>query len=118
MVIADYTATESGMLSVNVGEKVDLLETSSNEWCLVRPREHPSQEGWVPMAYVCPCDAEGFINHSPRTHSLSTSSDEGSETPTELSEQSFFTSPEPLGTCDDEEQRANAEEMRRWELCL
>lgn len=115
MVLADYTATEPGMLSVSEGELVELIETSSNEWCLVRSRTRPSMDGWVPMAYVCPCGSESFANHtpSPRGNSFSTSSSEESQTPTELSEQSFTMPPETIETYDDEDQRANSEEKRK-----
>lgn len=113
MVLAEYTATEQGMLSVSEGEIVELVETSSNEWCLVRSRTRPSMEGWVPMAYVCPCGSEGFTNCTPSPGSQSfTTSSEGSVTPTEILEDSFVT-PEPIEAYDEEEKRANAEEKRK-----
>lgn len=116
MVLADYVATEPGMLTVSEGELVELIETSSNEWCLVRSRSRPAMDGWVPMAYVCPCGSEGFAHHTPSPHgnSFSTSSDEDSQTPTDqLSEHSFIMTPEPLEACDEEDQRANSEEKRK-----
>ena len=115
MVLADYAATEPGMLSVNEGEMVELIETSSNDWCLVRPNSRPGVDGWVPMAYLCPYGSNGF-NHapSPLNHSLSTSSEEDeSDTPTEMYEHGFVPTPEPLETCKSEEQRADSEERRK-----
>ncbi len=113
MVLADYTATELGMLSVNEGEMVEVIDTSRNEWCLVKPMSRPS-EGWVPTAYLSPYGNERYtpLNHtSPRFRSLSPS--EESDTSTEISERGVPLSPELLETCDDEEQRAYAEERRR-----
>jgi hypothetical protein len=103
------------MLSVSEGEIVELIETSSNEWCLVRSRTRPSMDGWVPMAYVCPCGAGDFPDHtsSLRANS-STSSEEESQTPTDqLSEQNFIFTPEPIEAYDDEDRRANSEEKRK-----
>ena len=109
------------MLSVTEGEMVELLETSSNEWCLVRPVTRPSAEGWVPTAYLCAYrrggsggGAYGQLTPSPHDPSSLSSSDE-SDTPTEMSEQSAgVLSPVALETCEDEEQRAEAGERRRF----
>ncbi len=60
VVLADYTASESGMLSVTESELVEVLDISRNEWCLVRPSERPLDEGWVPMGYLKPYNSRGY----------------------------------------------------------
>ena len=60
--LADYTATESGMLSVREGELVEVLDISRNEWCLVHPSTRPLDEGWVPMGYLKPYNSRGYGN--------------------------------------------------------
>ena len=114
MVLADYSGTEPSMLSVSEGELVEVLETSANEWCLVRSMTRPSTEGWVPSAYLCPYGGqEGYASHTPSPrHRSYSSSEEESDTPTEISEHSAVMSPEVLEAYDDEEQRAEAEEKR------
>lgn len=111
--LADYAGTEPGTLSVREGELVELLETSTNEWCLVKPLTHPCTDGWVPMAYLCPYRSDEYLNHTPSPHYRLLSSSDESDTPTEVSEQSPITSPEVLETYDNEEQRAEAEERRK-----
>ena len=105
------------MLSVNEGELVEVLDTSRNEWCLVKPVSRSSLEGWVPMAYLNSCSAEGvypYANQTPSPRFRSLSSSEESDTPTEVSDHSSTVlSPDLLETYDDEEQRLDAEERRR-----
>lgn len=114
VVLANYIATEPGMLSVNEGEFVQVMDTSPNDWCLARSMSRPSMEGWVPSAYLSPYVgvAGGFHPPSPRYPSFSSS--EESDTPTEVLDHTSILSPELLETCDDEEQRAVAVEKRRY----
>lgn len=100
------------MLSVSEGELVEVLETSSNEWCLVKSMSRPSTDGWVPTAYLCPYGPDGYMSHTPSPRHRSFSSSDESDTPTEISEHSALMSPEVLEAYDDEEQRAEAEEKR------
>ena len=60
VVLADYQATESGMLTVYEGELVEVIDISRNEWCLVRPIARVAVEGWVPATYLKPYDAGGY----------------------------------------------------------
>jgi len=60
VVLADYQATESGMLTVYEGELVEVIDISRNEWCLVRPIARGAAEGWVPATYLKPYDAGGY----------------------------------------------------------
>ena len=60
VLLADYQATESGMLSVSEGELVEVIDTSRNEWCLVRTASRDMLEGWVPAAYLKPYDMGGY----------------------------------------------------------
>lgn len=60
MVLADYHATESGMLTVHSGDLVEVMDISRNEWCLVRPSSSQSIEGWVPMGYLKPYNVQGY----------------------------------------------------------
>ena len=115
MVLADYEGTEPGMLSVSEGELVELLDTSNNAWSLVKPASRPSTDGWVPMAYISPYNADGFShpNHTPSLRYHSVSSSEESDTPTEVFEHAPLMSPEVLETYDSEEKRASAQEKRK-----
>ncbi len=63
VVLADYKATEGGMLSVGEGELVEVLDISRNEWCLVRPSTRPLEEGWVPMGYLKPYNSRDYGKH-------------------------------------------------------
>lgn len=63
VVLADYKATEGGMLSVGEGELLEVLDISRNEWCLVRPSTRPLEEGWVPMTYLKPHNSKGYGKH-------------------------------------------------------
>ncbi len=47
------------MLTVHEGELVEVIDTSRNEWCLVRPSGR-EEEGWVPAAYLKPYDVGGY----------------------------------------------------------
>ena len=61
VVLADYEATEPGMLSVHEGELVEVLDISRNDWCLIRPASRQSMEGWVPTAFLKPYnDSVGY----------------------------------------------------------
>lgn len=113
VVLADYVATEAGMLTVSEGELVEVMDTSRNEWCLVRPMTRPSLEGWIPMAYLSPFGGETYPSHTPSPRFRAFSSSEESDTPTELSEQSYPMSPDVVEPYDDEERRIDAEERRR-----
>ena len=116
VVLADYEGTETGMLSVTEGELVELLDTSSNAWGLVKPTTRPSIDGWVPMAYITPYRADGFTNsthHAPSLRYHSVSSSEESDTPTDVFEHATVMSPEVLEAYDSAEQRAAAEEKRK-----
>ena len=48
------------MLSVSEGELVEVIDTSRNEWCLVRTASRDMLEGWVPAAYLKPYDMGGY----------------------------------------------------------
>ncbi len=114
VVLADYEGAEPGMLSVSEGELVELLDTSSNAWGLVKPTSLPATDGWVPMAYISPYNTDGFANpnHTPslRYHSVSSSEDSDSN---EVFEHPTVMSPEVFEQAyDSEEQRASAEEKR------
>ena len=106
------------MLTVNEGEIVEVLDTSRNEWCLVKPLSRVSMEGWVPTAYLHPYDNQGYSrpNQSPSPRFRHLSSSEDSDTPTEASDRSSLFSPEVLEKYDDEERRLDAEERRRCVL--
>ena len=48
------------MLTVYVGELVEVIDISRNEWCLVRPIAREAVEGWVPATYLKPYDTGGY----------------------------------------------------------
>ncbi len=48
------------MLTVHEGEMVEVIDTSRNEWCLVRPSGRGEEEGWVPAAYLKPYDVGSY----------------------------------------------------------
>lgn len=60
VVLANYEATESGMLTVYTGELVEVIDISRNEWCLVKTTARDTVEGWVPAAYLKPYDSGGY----------------------------------------------------------
>ena len=114
VVLADYKASEAGMLSVSEGELVVLLDTSTNAWGLVKPVARPSVDGWVPMAYISPYSRAGNHNQTPSLRYGSMSSSEESDTPPDILELGVggVVSPEVLEMYENEEQRASAEEKR------
>jgi len=59
---ATFQSDEGGMLSIQEGELVIVLDDSNDEWFLARTAQRdPPCEGWVPASYVYQLDStEGF----------------------------------------------------------
>ena len=50
--IADFVAQEEGTLSVRKGELVEVIDTSRNEWTLIRTVDREPREGWIPSDFI------------------------------------------------------------------
>lgn len=52
MAVANYVPESEEVLSLHEGEKVAVLDSSRENWWLVRKQTPDKKEGWVPGAYL------------------------------------------------------------------
>ena len=50
--MAAFTAREEGTLSVRKGELVEVIDTTRNEWTLIRTVDREPREGWIPSDFI------------------------------------------------------------------
>ena len=50
--MAAFIGQEEGTLSVQKGELVEVIDTSRNEWTLIRTVDREPKEGWIPSDFI------------------------------------------------------------------